>query len=310
MSKKLTAQIESTTKYPQSIECVDSIFPKRNKFTLMFPSKDVAINFNDEVVIKRDNSDLFKGIVMDLKPALTESGHYYQVSGMNFLGKLLQRFTKEELLLETEAASLIKRFNQPCIKVSNKGWSGSASGTLSGSSVDYAIDRLSDTYWECDVNQVSGEYYKVDMGDVHQICRIRIEHKLGLHPDDFKILLVGIATVLTTDVDWDAGTFNQTERIGTGESASVRLGLSAGAGLLYYNHGGDQRGGFSYPTNGSGAGQCITTTGAFAIKKLRMKLMRLDIDDDFDVRGVVHNVHGTVGSDARTSAGHPTAREW
>lgn len=295
---QLTVTVGGVAKTPH-ILCVDSIEPRRNTFALDFPTRDSTINYRDEVLISRDGTIILKGLVLAIKPTLTEQGHGFRVSGMNMLGKETLYITDYELLEETEAASLIKVLNQPNRHLSNRenGVAWSASDSVGSGVADQAIDRLPETCFTNGGAQASGQWWKVDLGaNYPSICRIRAIHEVDYFPRNFKVVIVGPDFIWTTDTEFDAGTFDDTERDGVGEAALIRLEATAGEGLIDSYSDWNVGMGPGSPANGKGLGQCITVP-AFNVAKVRMKMSKTGTPD-FDVRAVIHPASGTIGTDA------------
>jgi len=165
--------------------------------TLKDPSESVSAG--DSVVIKRDGTSIFTGIVESIEPSMGPMFSHKKISGRHVGVKLWRKWTDRcadqrgywtayypnkivEFLLHPSTS------DRPVESHSRRrvGWGlDPTNWTVSASENDSlaknAIKRLPTAYsWSSANDQTNGQYFQIDLGSSKNICGIRIEnHRTG-----------------------------------------------------------------------------------------------------------------------------------
>lgn len=292
----LGVTVGGATKTPMFIECYDSIDPYENAFTITIPRKDGSINYQDEVIITRDDTTIFNGLVLNIKPRF-RGGSECDFSGLSKLGKLSLQHTADELIEDTDPANIIKLLNQPNRRLSNReagvSWDVTTIGGIGGDE-ENAIDRNEESY--CDMStQTDGDKISFDMGTAHYgVCRLRVENEVDYYPRNYKVTVNGLSFLNDDDVDFNAGSLNNVAVNSTGTLAYLRLGgVGSGGTLLIDEYLEYSQANGAVASEGYGWGQILELPA--------MNLIRLDLlmkqsgtsVPDLNIRGIVHNAYGS-----------------
>jgi hypothetical protein len=107
--------IAGDEKFPQVINIKQSL-EQTDSYTILFPSIDPKIKFNDPIQIYRDNVKIFDGTVENKILTYSEAGQDLQITAIDKSVPLAHRITGRELYPDCEPADIIRCLLQPTIE--------------------------------------------------------------------------------------------------------------------------------------------------------------------------------------------------